>query len=154
MILKNIMERRVKDQMCHPVISYNELETIAKGGSSSEEFIESSDFTKILQYLLIIAPVSSSEGEVVTNYIVPSMLQHSLSTARVTNNTIPPILTNSHPHELLFSVQGFKFSIPSTLHSLVMSCLIQNEQWNISITECSKTCTLFSSREYSAATFQ
>ena len=153
MILKNIMERRVKDQMCHPVISYDELETIAKGGSS-EESIESSDFTKILQYLLIIAPVSSSEGEVVTHYIVPSMLQHSLSTARVTNNTIPTILTNSHPHELLFSVQGFKFSIPSTLHSLVMSCLIQNEQWNIAITECSKTCTLFSSREYSAATFQ
>ena len=154
MILKNIMERRFKDPMCHPVISYDELAKIAKGSSSPEEFIDSKTFTEILHHLLILAPVSSSENEAVTRFIVPSMLQHSLSTAHVPSNVIPTIFTNCHPHELLFSVEGFKFNIPSTLHSLVLSYLIQNEQWSVSISECSKTHSLFSSRENIAATFE
>ena len=152
MVIKHLMVMRANDRMCHPVIPYEKLEEVA-GSEKLEEHIPATILINILLHLLIIAPDPSLK----TQYIVPSMLPHSLPTAKtgikVDDNVIPSVADNTFVEvELLLSIKSFKFRIPTTLHSLVLCT--QDVQCTMKMNECSKTYAQFSRIKNGMATFQ
>ena len=161
MIIKHFMEIHANNPISHPVIQFEKLEQIATS-EKMEEHIDTAIFIKILHNLLIIAR-NTSGPDLDTQYVVPSMLPHSLPTTvtgiNIAENMIPSLVddktfTKTQSNQLLFAINKFTFRTPSTLHSLILGSLLQNTKWIVNIDQCSKTCTLFSRRENDIVSFQ
>ena len=158
MIIKHFMEIHANNPMSHPVIQYEKLEQIANSEKMGEH-IDTAIFIKILHNLLIIARNTSGPG-LDTQYVVPSMLPHSLPTTvtgiNIAEDMNPSLVDDKtfQSNQLLFAINKFTFRTPSTLHSLILGSLMQNTKWIVNIDQCSKTCTLFSRRENDIASFQ
>ena len=150
-LLKYMITR--EDVHSNPVVSYGQLQKIAASG----EYMKAETLRKILEHLLIIAPMQNSDTTVTMSrdFIIPSMFPDSIPRAVQTGvkpSIVPSICTislqnRSQPDELLFAFRSFKFSIPSTLHGPVLCSLLQGTQLNFSIQNCTKTCIVFSNTD-------
>ena len=79
----------------------------------------------ILKYLKVIAPIQ--ENEEVRQYIFPCMMLDS-------QPATPP-----SAHQLLLSFKHFKFQVPKYLQNAILTSLLQNKEYSISLSSTSKT---------------
>ena len=119
--LKHMIERNSQESRSN-LISYSELQNIAASG----EAMETKVFKEILLHLSIIAPLTK-ENEGITEYIVPCM-GPQIKLEPLSERWIKP---NQHFFTFKLSVPSkpFQFSVPSTLTSLILCSLLQNEQY-------------------------
>ena len=124
-LLKLIISKRGSGKIESVILSHDDICAVAMEGDTFP--IESLIF--ILKYLKVIAPIH--ENEEIRLYIFPCMLLNSRP-------------TSPNAHQLFLSFKDFKFQVPKYLHNVILTSLLQEKDYSVSLTSTSKTKITFS----------
>ena len=124
-LLKVIISKREIGKIESVILSHDDIRAVAMEGDT----FPTESLICILKYLKVIAPVH--ENEETRQYIFPCMLLDSQST--------PP-----SAHQFFLSFKDFKFQVPKYLHNVILTSLLQEKDYSVSLTSTSKTKITFS----------